>query len=552
MDHTEAFLLAIREDIDDDTPRLVFADWLQERGDLRGEFIGVQCELARLAEDDPRRPELEIRERELLDAHEAEWLQPFQQWAPRYSRPIWKRGFIEDIHLFDMGEFLTHAPDIFRRMPIRRVAISLGDPYHPSQLTSFAACDQLRLVTELWLSDGPLGNKGAQILAASPHLGRLTELTLCYCQLGAPGALALAGSTRFKNLRRLNLGSDFLEDSAELVNSIGTEGVHSLGWSSHLSQLNALDLSGMRLPIVALRTLAASPLMGRLSELSLRSMGDVSRGLSGLQALARSPQARQLLTLDLSRCWLNAADLRALSASLHLVALQKLKLSEAHFEQDGLEALLARPQLPALTDLSLDHSGDVYAIPEGGLGGAGSDLLFASPLLNHLTCLGLSEQGLGPADMEALSASPRSRQLRRLNLDYNRIGDSGLRALIDSPHLTNLVELRVSSAGISTEGVRSLVSNCGLLSRLRCLVLWGNPIGQTGAELLAASPQVAGLRTLHLDGSRDIGDEGVKALVASPYLHALRQLNLTGSGESIGAEAQRQVQERWGRWAGAS
>ena len=48
MTERDAFLQAIRDSPDDDTPRLVFADWLTENGDAdRGEFIRVQCELAR-------------------------------------------------------------------------------------------------------------------------------------------------------------------------------------------------------------------------------------------------------------------------------------------------------------------------------------------------------------------------------------------------------------------------------------------------------------------------------------------------------------------------
>src|SRR5262245_2593359 len=62
----EGFLAAIRAAPDDDTPRLVYADWLDEHGDPdRAEFIRVQVELARLAQDDPRRPELMRGERTL-------------------------------------------------------------------------------------------------------------------------------------------------------------------------------------------------------------------------------------------------------------------------------------------------------------------------------------------------------------------------------------------------------------------------------------------------------------------------------------------------------
>src|SRR5438270_1223294 len=73
-----AFLNAIRDDPDDDTPRLVYADWLDEQGGIanaaRAEFIRVQVGLARLDETAPARPALEDRENELLRAHEVVWV----------------------------------------------------------------------------------------------------------------------------------------------------------------------------------------------------------------------------------------------------------------------------------------------------------------------------------------------------------------------------------------------------------------------------------------------------------------------------------------------
>jgi uncharacterized protein (TIGR02996 family) len=59
MTHDEAFLRAILDNPDDDTPRLVYADWLEEQGDPRGEFIRLQCLLARMPYDDPARREAE-------------------------------------------------------------------------------------------------------------------------------------------------------------------------------------------------------------------------------------------------------------------------------------------------------------------------------------------------------------------------------------------------------------------------------------------------------------------------------------------------------------
>lgn len=70
----EAGLLrAILDDPADDVPRLIYADWLEDRGDPRGEFIRVQCELASLDGDDPRRQVLRERERGLLQENEAAW-----------------------------------------------------------------------------------------------------------------------------------------------------------------------------------------------------------------------------------------------------------------------------------------------------------------------------------------------------------------------------------------------------------------------------------------------------------------------------------------------
>ncbi len=65
MTHDEAFLQAMLEAPDDETQRLIYADWLDEQDDPRGEFIRVQCQLTRLAADDPARPALEERERRL-------------------------------------------------------------------------------------------------------------------------------------------------------------------------------------------------------------------------------------------------------------------------------------------------------------------------------------------------------------------------------------------------------------------------------------------------------------------------------------------------------
>jgi uncharacterized protein (TIGR02996 family) len=51
MSQDNAFLETIRANPDDDTPRMVYADWLEEQGETdRAEFVRLECQLARLPE----------------------------------------------------------------------------------------------------------------------------------------------------------------------------------------------------------------------------------------------------------------------------------------------------------------------------------------------------------------------------------------------------------------------------------------------------------------------------------------------------------------------
>ena len=84
MTHADAFLQAVVAEPDDDTPRLVFADWLEDHGDEpRAAFIRAQVELVKLPPGDPRRWELQDRERALLAAHGDAWAAPLKPAAPR-------------------------------------------------------------------------------------------------------------------------------------------------------------------------------------------------------------------------------------------------------------------------------------------------------------------------------------------------------------------------------------------------------------------------------------------------------------------------------------
>src|SRR5581483_842000 len=96
MRDDEAFLRAIIDNPDDDLPRLVYADYLDEHGDPeRAEFIRLQCDFARspLA-DEPRRKKLWDRQWDLLTQHRERWAGSLGAISHEL---IYRRGFVEAV-----------------------------------------------------------------------------------------------------------------------------------------------------------------------------------------------------------------------------------------------------------------------------------------------------------------------------------------------------------------------------------------------------------------------------------------------------------------------
>src|SRR5690349_11019619 len=86
---------------DDDAPRLVYADWLLDRGDPRGELVVAQCALDRIeATDGPRGETRALRERvrSLIALHRPTWLEPILDVMVGDFEL--RRGFVEHVTLF--------------------------------------------------------------------------------------------------------------------------------------------------------------------------------------------------------------------------------------------------------------------------------------------------------------------------------------------------------------------------------------------------------------------------------------------------------------------
>src|SRR4051812_36326418 len=118
----EAFLSAIRETPDDDTPRLIYADWLADNGDpQRGDFIRLQCRLARMPDYDPARFDVEEAALDLLAEHRPRWLAHLPKWA-RDLDVSFERGMAEVVRM-GTGAFLRQGERLAELLPLRRAVL---------------------------------------------------------------------------------------------------------------------------------------------------------------------------------------------------------------------------------------------------------------------------------------------------------------------------------------------------------------------------------------------------------------------------------------------
>jgi uncharacterized protein (TIGR02996 family) len=141
MSDEDALLNAIAAHPEEDTPRLMYADWLDEHGQhIRAEFIRVQIEIAQKKEFPPaelnRYVEIYRRNQELMDNHRAELLGPLAA-LPAKTEMEFRRGFISSVQL-SVVDFLAQAEILASARPrtdvcvfgvLRRLASFLKNPH---------------------------------------------------------------------------------------------------------------------------------------------------------------------------------------------------------------------------------------------------------------------------------------------------------------------------------------------------------------------------------------------------------------------------------------
>lgn len=246
-DESLCFLREIVAAPEDDVPRLIYADWLEERGDLFGSLIRIQCELARMEAEGSRYVELRLEEWNLLHEYGEEWDGTLPKWVSSFER---RRGFVERVAL-PYGKFHERADLLFEEHPIRDLTLE----GRPERLTRILEEPAMLRVESLSLSF--LDDEGLRAVVESPYLENLKSLRFVDGRFTRSGMRAIAWYADWPQLRRLSLAGCLtpLGRNAGLADKVVACNV--LAETDRLDRVERLDLSGNELPAAQREVLRA-------------------------------------------------------------------------------------------------------------------------------------------------------------------------------------------------------------------------------------------------------------------------------------------------------
>jgi len=413
----DALYRAVCADPDEDTPRLAFADLVEEDGDpARAAFIRAQVELARLPAYDPVWAKCRQAEPELI-----------RGWAMAHTLPkplpdgfSWRdyrfrRGFPWRVLALSAEAFAARAAALFATAPIR--ALSFDDRTRPS-LAVLAAAPALARLHRLEFNLTRFDAADLAPLAASPHAANLTALQFDHHAVTPEGLEALARSPLFARLTTLELKANVIPP-ALLVDALAAAGDDTA--------LRTLALPFAELPRYDAAHLFALPVVQRLTHLDLTD--NPRLGPKGVEYLAESGAVRGLEVLKLGKTLPGVPGVRALTQTSALAGVRWL-------------------------DLSANR-----------LGPTAAGLLAESRNARGLRVLDLSDNPVGGTGAAALAGSPHLAGLVELDLEDCGVGDAGALALAASPHLDGLLRLdlrdRVAARPLGAAARRALVERFG-------------------------------------------------------------------------------------------
>ena len=391
----DALYRAICAQPDEDTPRLVFADLVEENGDpLRARFIRTQVALARLPTYDPACVSSRQHEPDTAFGWTMTRMLPKVPTGAGWHRFEFRRGFPWKVGVSALGALVPSGDALFTAAPIQ--ALDFDQRSRPD----------------------------LEVLAEWPQLARLRKLEFATGWFGALDVALLAKSEYAAGLTELGFEGE----------AIAPDGLRALAESSLLGRLAGLELRSIQIaPALLVDALGAAREPGALARLSL----PFNRlGHDDAEHLFRLPLLGELQHLDVSNNPLSAGGVTALAESGVVRGLRELNLSKTKPGVPGVKALVEAGGLAGLRalDLSDNSLGPVAVKALAGCGG-----------LRGLRVLNLSNNLVGDAGAAALAAARSLSGLLELDLRDADVGDAGAVALAESPYLDGLLRLDLSS-----------------------------------------------------------------------------------------------------------
>lgn len=543
MSTETALLRAIRDMPDEDTPRLIYADYLDEEGySARAEFIRLQIALASLPQYDPQRAPLEDREHELLAEHECSWLNVAPDDTAELTEWEFARGFVHEVAA---SPFFMRWPgaELCAAHPVRRWRV-MGDQDNmeadlrdASQRGWFTRLNAIDLSG--WFET--IGTLGTFFSRAEFPL--LQELGLAHLQ-GLQHLPEILSHAAFRDqLRILRCGGSMYGErleAAALVRSLGRE-----------CRLKELSVPFTLMEADDLRNLLGGECCRELTSLSVRDNGiapdawdafrdarcrlrelDISHtplGAISLERLLGYASLSELRSLHMNGCGSAMTNIRALAASRFWTQAEELRMQQGSIPEASLEPLFKTPGPPNMR--ILDVAGNWVR-------NEGVAQLCQAPWVGSLAYLDLSQNYLSDEALRSIAKSGRFENLHTLHLNFNSpyhqegaepdesITDAGLRVLAECPDLANLRILSVSGTRITAAGVDAVLNSPHW--RLAGLTLSQCQLRPSVVEVLAASARLSQLEILDLSLNDEIDTDDLEPLAESEYLSPQTELNIRG------------------------
>jgi uncharacterized protein (TIGR02996 family) len=232
----DALLAAIVAQPDEDTPRLVYADWLEEHGDPKqAKFIRDSIIFARAQKDSEETIALGKRLRLMEKEGEEEWLLAL---GIDVGRADFDRGLPYRAAYWNIDYFLDESASLFARLPLRELILvdDSGSDWDEETLGKVAVIPELARLHTLHLSSNyghEIEVEGWKLLIHSPHLRGLQSLAAVDAELTDDHAVALAKCKNLAGLVNLDLSG----------NPITVTGALAIMRSPHLKNLKRFSVA---------------------------------------------------------------------------------------------------------------------------------------------------------------------------------------------------------------------------------------------------------------------------------------------------------------------